>query len=280
MPHLTVRHGGSGSVELYYEDQGSGRPVVLVHGWPLCSSSWEKQVPALLAAGYRVVYYDRRGFGGSSRPASGYDYDTLAADLDALLTTLDLRDAALVGFAMGAGECARYLARYGSARIGAVAFVAAILPFLLATADNPGGVPAAALDGMAAALAHDRHAFTAAFLRDYYNAGLGGGRASEELVHASWVLAAGASALALAGCVRAWRTDFRADVARIDVPALVLHGDDDAILPIAATGLRLHESVPGSRWVVVEGGAHGLLWTHADEVNRELLSFLERAGRS
>jgi non-heme chloroperoxidase len=276
MPYITVRNRASGQVDLYYEDLGAGRPVVLIHGWPLSSAAWERQVPVLLDAGYRVVFYDRRGFGGSSRPASGYDYDTLAADLDELMTGLDIREAALCGFSMGTGECARYLSRYGSDRVRAVAFLASIPPFLLKTPDNPGGVDRAVFDGMRAAIARDRYAFASSFLRDYYNVGLlGGDRASDDVVRASWNLAALASARALSDCVPAWLTDFRADLPHVDVPALVVHGDDDWVLPIAATGLRLHQSLAGSRWVVIEGGSHGLLWTHADEVNRALLAFLE-----
>lgn len=275
MPYITVGVENSGSIDLYYEDQGSGSPVVLIHGWPLSSASWEKQLPVLLEAGYRVVAYDRRGFGGSSRPASGYDYDTLAADLDQLMTALDLRGAALVGFAMGTGECARYLGTYGSERVRAAALIASIPPFLLKTPDNPAGVEGTVFDGITCAIARDRYAFAAEFLSAYYNVGLlEGERVSDDAVRASWNVAAAASPRAFAACVRAWLTDFRADLSRIDVPALVLHGDDDLLLPIASTGLPLHESLKGSRWVVIEGGAHGLLWTHAEEVNRELLAFL------
>ena len=252
MPSLRV-NSTSESVDLYYEDQGAGPPVVLVHGSPLASECFEKQVPALLDAGYRTVYYDRRGFGRSSRPGSGYDYDTPAADLDVLITTLDLREIALVGFSMGTGECARYLARYGTARVRAVAFLASIPHVLLETPDNPAGVDQAWFDRMTDLLGRDR--------------------VSDDVVRASANLVASASGKALEDSVSAWMTDFRAGLVRVDVPALVLHGDDDCIAPIAATGLRLHQSLPRSRWVVIEGGTHGLTWTHAEEVNRELLAF-------
>ena len=275
MPYIRVGEKNSASVELYYEDHGAGHPVVLIHGWPMSGASWEKQVLALLGAGHRVITYDRRGFGLSSKPASGYDYDTFAADLATLMTTLDLRDAALVGFSMGTGECARYLSTYGSARVRKVAFLASIPPFLLKTPDNPDGVDGVVFDRMRAAIAKDRYAFASAFLADFYRVEpRDGHRTSDDVVRASWNLADVASAKAFADCIPAWLTDFRDDLARIDVPALVLHGDDDLILPIVSTALPLHDRMMGSRLVVVEGGAHGLIWTHAEEVNAELVSFL------
>lgn len=275
MPYVRVGEENSGPIELYYEDHGAGRPVVLIHGWPLSGASWEKQVPALLEAGHRVVTYDRRGFGHSSKPACGYDYDTFAADLAALMTTLDLRDADLVGFSMGTGECARYLGAYGSARVRKVAFIAPILPFLLKTPDNLDGVDGAVFDRMRAEIAKDRYAFASAFLADFYHVeAQGSDRTSGDVVRASWNVAAVASATAFAEAVPAWLTDFRDDLARIDVPALVLHGDDDLVLPIVSTALPLHRRMQGSRLVVIESGAHGLIWTHADEVNAELVRFL------
>jgi non-heme chloroperoxidase len=275
MPYMKVGEENSGSIDLYYEDHGTGKPVVLIHGWPLSGRSWEKQVPVLLNAGYRVITYDRRGFGDSSQPTSGYDYDTFAADLHTLVTTLDLRDAALVGFSMGGGEVARYLGTYGTERVSKAVFMAAVPPFLLKTADNSGGVDGSVFDGIKKAIAADRLAFLSKFLSDFYNVDiLGGKQVSDEVVRLSWNVAAGASPKGTLDCVSAWVTDFRKDLPRIDVPTLVIHGDADRILPLAATGRRTHELVKGSKLVVVEGGPHGLNWTHAEQVNRGLLDFL------
>ncbi len=277
MPYLPVGEENSGKIELYYEDHGTGRPVVLVHGWPLSGRSWEKQVPALLDAGYRVITYDRRGFGESSKPTFGYDYDTLAEDLQKLLAKLFLRDAALVGFSMGGGEAARYMGTYGSERVSQVAFIAAIPPFLLKTPDNPAGMDGDLFEGIKSGIREDRLAFLSGFMNNFYNVDtLRGVRISDDVVRNSWNIAAGASPKGTLDCVSAWLTDFRGDLARIHIPTLVIHGDDDRILPIAATGARIHELVSGSRLEVVHGGPHGLTWTHAEDVNRALLSFLAR----
>jgi non-heme chloroperoxidase len=279
MPYMNIGEENSGTIELYYEDHGTGQPVVLIHGWPLSGRSWEKQVSALLEAGCRVITYDRRGFGDSSKPTFGYDYDTFAADLHRLVTTLDLRDAALVGFSMGGGEVARYLGTYGSERVRKAVFMAAIPPFLLKTSENPGGVDGSVFEGIKQAIAADRPAFLSKFLADFYNVdALGGKRISDEVVRLSWNIAAGASPKGTLDCVSAWGTDFRRDLARIDVPTLVVHGDADRILPLAATGKRTSEFVKGSKLVVVEGGPHGLNWTHAEEVNRALLDFFRQAS--
>jgi non-heme chloroperoxidase len=275
MPYVTVGEENSGSIDLYYEDHGSGDPVVLIHGWPLSGRSWEKQVPALLEAGRRVVTYDRRGFGESSKPTSGHDYDTFAADLHALVTKLDLRDAALVGFSMGGGEVARYLGKYGSERVRKAAFLAAIPPFLLKTPDNPAGVDGAVFDGIKRGIAADRPAFLSAFLSNFYNVDvLGGKRVSDDLVRLSWTIASGASPTGTLECVGAWLTDFRKDLAKIEVPTLVVHGDADRIVPLDASARRTHEAVKGSRLVVLKDAPHGLTWTHAEEVNRALLEHL------
>src|SRR5262245_62143015 len=276
MPYVQVGEENSGRIELYYEDHGKGTPVVLIHGWPLSGASWERQVPALLEAGYRVITYDRRGFGRSSQPASGYEYDTLAADLDTLLTRLDLRDATLVGFSVGGGEVARYLGTHGSKRVKRAVFMAAIPPFLLKTADNPEGVDGSAFEVIRKAILADRPAFLASFLPNYYNvAALGGKRISDEVVRLSWNIAVQASPIGTLDCVHAWLTDFRKDLTRMDVRTLVVHGDEDGICPLAVTGKRTSQIVKGSRLAVVKGGPHGLNWTHADEVNRELLAFLQ-----
>ncbi|HEX7697174.1 MAG TPA: alpha/beta hydrolase [Candidatus Acidoferrum sp.] len=275
MPTLTVGKENSGDIELYYEDHGNGSPVVLVHGWPLSGASWEKQVPVLLEAGHRVIMYDRRGFGESSKPATGYEYDTFAEDLHKLVTTLNLHEAALVGFSMGGGEVARYLGKYGSKRVSKAVFIASIPPFLLKTADNPEGVDGAVFEGIKKGIAADRLAFLSQFLSNFYNVDvLRGKQISDQAVQLSWNIAAGASPKGTLDCVSAWLTDFRNDLKKIDVPTLVVHGDADRILPLAATGKRTQEFVKGSKLVVVEGGPHGLTWTHAEKVNRELLAFL------
>lgn len=275
MNYIHVGKENSGNIELYYEDHGTGNPVVLIHGWPLSGAAWEKQVAPLVQAGHRVITYDRRGFGKSSRPGAGYDYDTFAADLQALMTKLELRNTTLVGFSMGGGEVARYLGAYGSERVSKAVFMAAIPPFLLQTPANPAGVDGSVFDGIKKAIAADRLAFLSTFLGNFYNVDVLGGKSiSDEAVRQSWNIAAGASPKGTLDCVQAWLTDFRADLARITVPTLVIHGDADRILPPAATGKRTHEAVKGSRIVMVEGGPHGLNWTHADQVNRALLSFL------
>lgn len=275
MNYITVGKENSCDIDLYYQDHGTGQPVVLIHGWPLSSASWEKQVPVLLRAGYRVITYDRRGFGNSSRPASGYDYDTLADDLHRIMTKLDLRDAALVGFSMGGGEVARYLGRYGTERVRKVVFMAAITPFLLKSSNNPAGVDGAVFEGIKQAITADRPSFLTSFFSNFYNLHFfGGKKVSEEAVRLSWNIAAGASPIGTIECVQAWLTDFREDLIRIELPTLVIHGDNDRILPFAATGSRTHEAVKGSRLMVVAGAPHGLNWTHAEEVNRELLAFL------
>ncbi|MER5808809.1 alpha/beta hydrolase [Streptomyces sp. NPDC002033] len=275
MPYVKVAEGNSAPVELYYEDHGSGRPVVLIHGWPLNGASWERQTAALLAAGNRVVTYDRRGFGRSDQPADGYDYDTFAADLNHLLIALDLRDAALVGFSMGTGEVARYLGSYGSERISKVVMIGVVPPFLLKTEDNPAGVDGEVFKGLEEAIRADRFAFMSDFLADFYNVDvLGGQRISEQAVQASWNVAVGASAKATLDCIHALLTDFREDVSRIDVPTLIIHGDADRTLPIDSTAVPLARRISGAELTVVPGGPHGLLWTHADEVNTALLAFL------
>ena len=280
MSYVTVGKENSGTIDLYYEDHGRGEPVVLVHGWPLSSKSWEKQVPVLLDAGYRVVAYDRRGFGNSSKPTFGYDYDTLAEDLHTLMTELDLAGATLVGFSMGGGEVARYLGTYGSDRVDKAVFISAIPPFLLKTSDNPEGVEGSTFDGIIESIAADRPAFLSGFLSNFYNVDVfGGDRVSDEVVRLSWNVAAAASPIGTLDCVSAWLTDFRGDLASIDVPVLVIHGDADRIVPFPASGKRTPGMVKESRLVVIEGGPHGIIWTHADRVNRALLDFVGEKAR-
>lgn len=280
MPYINVGQENSGSIDLYYEDHGTGRPVVLIHGWPLSGRSWEKQVPALLDAGYRVITYDRRGFGDSGKPTLGYDYDTFAQDLQKLVTKLDLREFALIGFSMGGGEVARFLGTYGTKHVSNAVFISSIPPFLLKTSDNPDGVDGSVFQGIQKAIVADRPAFLSQFLSNFYNLDtLGGKLISNQAVQLSWNIAAAASPKGTLACVSAWLTDFRNDLERIDIPTLVIHGDADRILPISATGKRTPEFVKGSKLVVVEGGPHGMTWTHAEKVNDELVGFLGRAVR-
>ena len=278
MPYVTVGKENSGDIALYYEDHGSGNPVVLIHGYPLNGASWEKQTAALLAAGYRVITYDRRGFGKSSQPTSGYNYDTFAEDLNRLISFLQLRDFALVGFSMGGGEVARYLGKYGSKGVTKAVIAGGIPPFLLKTPDNPEGVDGSVFAGIEKAVAADRYPFFTEFFKNFYNTDVFlGKRISEQAIQASWNVAAGASATASLACVPTWLEDFRQDLARIDVPTLVLHGDADRIVPINASGARTAKLIKGARLVAVKDGPHAINWTHAEEVNRELVNFLGTA---
>jgi non-heme chloroperoxidase len=282
MPYVVVGQENSGDIELYYEDHGSGQAVVLIHGYPLSGASWEKQVPVLLDAGYRVITYDRRGFGKSSQPTTGYNYDTFAEDLHNLLAKLKLRDFTLVGFSMGGGEVARYIGKYGSKGVSKAVIISGVPPYLLKAADNPEGVDASVFAGIEKAVVADRYAFFTSFFQNFYNTDLLlGKRVSKETVQASWNIAVGASATASLACVPTWHEDFRQDLARIDVPTLVIQGEADRILPITASGLRTAKLIKGARLMVVKDGPHCITWTHAEEVNAELLSFLgENANRS
>jgi pimeloyl-ACP methyl ester carboxylesterase len=276
MGTVTVGQENSTSIDLYYEDHGTGRPVILIHGYPLNGASWEKQTAALVAAGHRVITYDRRGFGRSSQPTTGYDYDTFAADLHKLITTLALRDVALVGFSMGGGEVARYLGKYGSAGVRKAGILSGVPPYLLKAPDNPDGVDISVFNGIEAAVRADRYAFFTDFFKNFYNTDVLLGKGlSEQAVQASWNVAVGSSPTASLACVRTWYTDFRKDLPRIDVPTLVMHGDADRILPIAASGARTAQLIKGARLVVVKGAPHGMLWTHADQVSTELVDFLK-----
>jgi non-heme chloroperoxidase len=275
MPYITVGKENSGNIDLYYEDHGSGKPVVLIHGYPLSGASWEKQVPVLLDAGHRVITYDRRGFGKSSQPTTGYNCDTFAEDLRKLVTQLELRDFALVGFSMGGGEVARYFGKYGSKGVSKAVIISGVPPFLRKTPDNPEGVDGSVFEGIQKAIVADRYAFFTDFFKNFYNADLLlGKRISEQVVQASWNIAAGASATASLACVPTWQEDFRNDLGRVDVPTLVIHGDADRILPIAASGLRTAKLIKGARLLVVKDGPHCITWTHAEQVNGGLLEFL------
>ncbi|GAA1906365.1 bromoperoxidase [Arthrobacter gandavensis] len=278
MGRISVSTENSSPIELYYEDHGKGQPVVLIHGYPLDGASWEKQTAALLQAGYRVITYDRRGFGRSDKPAEGYDYDTFAADLNAVMNTLDLHSAVLVGFSMGTGEVARYLSTFGSDRVDKAVFLGSLEPYLLKAVDNPEGVPQEVFDGLLEAATADRYAFFTEFFKNFYNSDdfLGTDRLSQEVVNAGWNLASSASPIASLAAQPTWLTDFRGDIPKIDVPALIVHGTADNILPIDATGRRFAKALPSAQYVEIEGAPHGLLWTHAQEVNDALLSFLAK----
>ncbi|PYL10632.1 MAG: alpha/beta hydrolase [Verrucomicrobia bacterium] len=276
MPYITVGKENRTNIDIYYEDHGSGKPIILIHGYPLSGASWEKQMPVLLNAGYRVITYDRRGFGKSSQPTAGYNYDTFAADLREVITQLKLQDVTLVGFSMGGGEIARYFGKYGSKDMSKAVFIGAVPPFLLKTADNPEGVDGSVFEGIKKAVAADRYAFFTEFFKNFYNTDLYlGKRVSDDVVRASWNVAAGSSATASLACVPTWLEDFRENLKRVDVPTLVIHGDDDRIVPLSAAGQRTARLVKGAKLVVIKGGPHCITWTHADEVNTALLNFLK-----
>jgi pimeloyl-ACP methyl ester carboxylesterase len=275
MPTVTVGQENNADIEIHYEDHGAGQPVVLIHGYPLSGRAWDKQVPALLEAGHRVITYDRRGFGQSSQPVIGYDYDTFAADLNTLLEHLDLRDAVLVGHSMGTGEVTRYLGAFGSGRVAKGVLISPIPPFLLQTGDNPDGVPQGLFDGFAAAARADTPAWMKGFLDTFYNIDtLRGTLVSDQAYQASWNLAVTASATAAVACIGTWTTDFRDDLPKIDVPMLVVQGDADQVLPIDKTGKRLPGLINDVQLTVIGGGPHAVVWTHAGQVNRALLDFV------
>jgi non-heme chloroperoxidase len=278
VPYITVGYENSTSIDLYYEDHGEGQPVVLIHGFPLDGRSWERQSVELLDAGYRVITYDRRGAGQSSHPTIGHHYDTFAADLNTVMDTLDLRDAVLVGFSMGTGEVARYVSRYGSGRVSKVVFLASLEPCLLKSEDNPeGAAPKEFFDGIVAAVEADRYAYYTEFFKNFYNLDENlGVRISEEAVRNSWNTAVRGSSYAAAAAPSTWYTDFRADIAAIDVPALIVHGTADRVLPIDATARAFRKRLPAADYVEIDGAPHGLLWTHAREVNGALLEFLRK----
>ncbi len=275
MPYVTVGSENDNKIKIYYEDHGSGQPVVLIHGYPLNSDSWERQERALLGAGYRVIRYDRRGFGNSSRPTTGFDYDSFAADLNGLIEHVGLEDIVLVGFSMGTGEVTRYLGTYGSSGVRKAVLLGAIPPYLLKADDNPEGVDGEVFEGIKAAIVEDRYAYFKDFFDNFYNTDkLAPERIGPEALQASFNVAAGASPYASYACVDTWLTDFRADLPKIDVPMLVMHGTEDRILPFESTAKRLPDLVANLRLIPVEGGPHNIGWTYPDEVNEGLLAFL------
>ncbi len=273
--YIKVGQENSTPIELYYEDHGSGSPVVLIHGWPMNGASWEKQTAALLAAGHRVITYDRRGFGRSSKPALGYNYDTFAADLHVVLSTLKLTDVSLVGFSMGTGEVTRYIGKYGAKRVRKAVLIGTLGPYLVKTADNPEGVDRSVFEGLKAAIKADRPATLMEFLHNFYNYDVTGGKlVSERVLEANWNVATGASAIGTLACIDSWIEDFRQDITRNTVPTLILHGDADRILPPDVSSRRQAKMIKNVRFVELKGGPHGVLWTHAEEVNSELVKFL------
>ena len=275
MPAVIVGQENNTEIEIYYEDHGAGQPLVLIHGYPLSGRAWDKQIPVLLKAGYRVITYDRRGFGKSSQPTSGYDYDTFAGDLNTLLEYLGLRDAVLVGHSMGTGEVTRYLGSYGSGRVAKGVLVSPIPPYLLQTDDNPNGVPQSLFDGYAEAALSDTPAWMKGFLDNFYNIDtLRGTLVSDQAYQASWNVAVTASATAAVACIATWATDFRDDLSAIDIPMLVVQGDADQVLPLDKTGRLLPGLIKDAQLVVIEGGPHAIAWTHANQVNTALLEFL------
>jgi len=277
MPYVKVGEENSGHIKLRYEDYGAGEPIVLIHGYPLSGRAWDKQVPLLLDAGHRVITYDRRGFGNSSQPSTGYDYDTFASDLKTLLDELDIHEVTLVGHSMGTGEVTRYLGKYGSDRIARGVLVSPIPPFLLETDDNPEGLPGSLFEGFVQNAKADTSAWMKGFLDNFYNMDQYAGKlVSPEAFASSLNLALAASAIAAVACIPTWETDFRADLAKIDVPLLVIQGDADRILPLPKTGKRLPDLID-CELVVIEGGPHAISWTHADQVNDALLQFIGAA---
>jgi non-heme chloroperoxidase len=275
MSSIKVGQENSTPIEIYYEDHGSGSPVVLIHGWPLNGDAWEKQTAALLAAGHRVITYDRRGFGRSSKPGVGYNYDTFAADLDALLTGLDLNGVSLVGHSMGTGEITRYIGNYGTKRLRKVVLIGTLGPYLLKTPDNPEGVDGEVFNGVRAGLRADRPATLMEFLKNFYSVGdEDGKRVSQRAIDANWAVAIGASPIGTLACVDAWVEDFRKDIPRDDVPTMIIQGDDDRILPAEATSRRQVKLTKNVKYVEIKGGSHGICWTRAEEINAELVPFL------
>ena len=275
MSMINVGKENSTSIDLYYEDHGAGTPVVLIHGWPLSGASWEKQTAALLQAGHRVITYDRRGFGRSSKPAAGYNYDTFAADLDVVLKTLELRDVALVGFSMGTGEVTRYIGTYGTDRVRKAVLIGTLGPYLVKTPDNNEGVDPSVFEGLKNAIRADRVATVFDFLKNFYNYDVNGGKlVSDRVLEDNWNVAAAASAIGTLQCVDAWVEDFRKDIPKNTVPTLIIHGDADRILPADATSRRQAKMIKHVKFAEIAGGPHGLCWTHADRVNAELVPFV------
>src|SRR5258706_1212738 len=275
MSYIKVGQENSQPIEIYYEGHGSGSPVVLIHGWPLNGDAWEKQPAALLAAGHRVITYDRRGFGRSSKPGVGYNYDTLAADLNALLSALDLTSVSLVGHSMGTGEITRYIGKYGTKRLRKAVLIGTLGPYLVKAPDNPEGVDPKVFDETRASIKADRPAALMEFFKNFYSVGGADGKlVSERVIQANWTVGIGASPIGTLACVDSWIEDFRKDIQRNDVPTMIIHGDDDRVLPADATSRRQAKMIQNVKYMEIKGGSHGLTWTRAEEINAELVPFL------
>jgi len=263
-------------IEVFYQDLGTGRPVVLIHGWPLSSQLWDYQLAELPKHNLRVIAYDRRGFGKSSQPWDGYNYDTFADDLKAVLDTLDLQNVTLVGMSMGGGEIARYMSRHGGARVSKVVFMSAITPYLLKTDDNPDGVDGDVFEDMKEKLTKDRADFLQTFGKQFYGIGFLDKPVSQAQLDGDFARAYAASQKATVDCVTAFsETDFRDDLAQIHVPALIIHGDADKVVPIEASAERTAAALPNAQYIVYEGGSHGLVVSEKDRVIEDLLSFIQ-----
>lgn len=263
------------NIKLYYEDYGTGDPVILIHGWPLSAQMWEYQTQVLVEAGHRVIAYDRRGFGRSDKPWSGYDYDTLAKDLNDLITGLDLKNITIVGFSMGGGEVSRYIGNYGTSKLKKAALISSVAAFILKTDDNPDGVPQETFDEFKAAVRKDRLGFLKDFGNNFVNYDDNKDKISEAQVHFNWSIAAGASPKGTLDCITSFgSTDFRADLEKFDIPTLIIHGDADQVVPIKPSGEQAASIVKDSRYEVIKGAPHGLVFTHTEEVNKILIDFL------
>lgn len=276
MPYIKKDPSKSSSVNIFFEDLGSGKPVVLIHGWPVSHEMWEYQVTALVNAGYRCIAYDRRGFGQSDKPWTGYDYDTLASDLHQVITTLELNDVTLVGFSMGGGEVIRYLGKYGSSRVSKAILISSVVPLLLKTEDHEEGVPREIFDGIIANIHKDRPAFLTEFGKDFFSEGVLNKPVSTEIQNWMHQLAVVASPKATADCVRSFsETDFRTDLSTVTLPVMIIHGDDDKTVPINATSEITSSLLPNAAYYRFEGAPHGLFITHKDELNQLLLNFID-----
>ncbi|MGM0635143.1 MAG: alpha/beta fold hydrolase [Bacteroidota bacterium] len=266
------------AIKLNVQDYGEGQPIILVHGWPLSHRMWEHQVPALIAEGFRVITYDRRGFGDSSKPWNAYTYDDFAKDLNDIINTLDLKDVILAGFSMGGGELARYVGNYGTDRLSKLMFISSVAPFMLETEDNPNGVDASVFEGMKEGIAKDRPGFFSEFGKNFVNLEKNKERVSEAQVNYNWYVASSASRKATLDCVDAFgKTDFRADCKKINIPTIIIHGDDDAIVPFEVSGKKAAELIPDSKLEVVKGAPHGITFTHYKELNKLMIDFAKNA---
>lgn len=278
MNYIETKNEEKGNkIKLFYEDYGEGQPVILIHGWPLSHRMWEYQVEKIVDAGFRCISYDRRGFGDSDKPWDGYDYDTLASDLNDVITALGLSDTIIVGFSMGGGEVARFIGKYGTANVSKAALISAVPPFMLKTDDNPDGLEKEVFEGFKEEIRKDRAGFLAGFGDKFYNYDKNKDRTSKDQKHYDWSIACKASSKATLDCVDSFGlTDFREDLKQFDVPTLIVHGDDDEIVPIDIAGKKSKDLVKDNTFEVIKGAPHGLVMTHKKEFNEILLRFLKK----